>query len=70
MESEIKKQLYEIMDKDPEARYQLQYRDYHDDRWTLPVLLKDYRIDVFVDDLSLKRIKIRYSDGTIKTIIP
>lgn len=59
----MKEALYEIMKKDKEARYSLQYEDYEDGQWTLPVQLKDYRIDQFANDQSLKKVKIFHSNG-------
>lgn len=56
--------LYLLYDK---VKYSLQYVDYADDQWTVPVLLTEERAEKFCEDLSLKRVKIM--DGNTEWIL-
>jgi len=56
-------ELLKILKEDPEAKYSLHYSDYKDGCWTLPVLLKDYRIRQFANDPSLQSCLVFLSNG-------
>ncbi len=43
---------------DGKTTFQLQYQDYSLDEWTVPVLLTEERAAKFLDDMSVKTIKI------------
>jgi hypothetical protein len=60
MEAELK----EILKKDPKAKYRLRYVDYEEGMWTLPLELKDNRIENFANDKSLDKVEIRFSNGS------
>ncbi len=60
----LRKKLLKAIELDKEVKHQLQYVDYKDNEWTLPIQLLDYRIDNFVRDHSLKRVKLIFSNGT------
>ena len=61
--------LYEILKTKPETRFSLQFIDYKNNEWTLPVLLLDYRIESFINDASLKSVKLLFKDGTTEIIL-
>jgi len=43
-----------------ESMYQLQYYDYNDNEWTVPLLLTPKRASEFIEDKSVKKIRIKY----------
>ena len=61
----LRDKLYKAIELDKEVKYSLQYRDYPEGVWTLPCQLLDYRIENFYRDLSLRKVKLEFSDKTI-----
>ncbi len=43
-----------------ESMYQLQYYDYKENEWTVPLLLTPKRASEFIEDKSVKKIRIKY----------
>ena len=60
----LRDKLYKAIELDKEVKHSLQYRDYPEEGWTLPCKLLDYRIENFYKDLSLKKVKLEFSDKT------
>jgi len=42
------------------AKYQLQYIEYADDEWTVPVSLTKERIELIISDYSIKNIRLSF----------
>lgn len=42
------------------AKYQLQYTEYTDDEWTVPVSLTKERIELIISDYSVKNIRLSF----------
>ena len=61
----LREKLYKAIELDKEVKHSLQYRDYPEGAWTLPCQLLDYRIENFYRDLSLRKVKLEFSDKTI-----
>ena len=61
----LRDKLYKAIELDKEVKHSLQYRDYPEGAWTLPCQLLDYRIKNFYRDLSLRKVKLEFSDKTI-----
>ena len=61
----LRDKLYKAIELDKEVKHSLQYRDYPEGAWTLPCQLLDYRIENFHKDLSLRKVKLEFSDKTI-----
>ena len=61
----LRDKLYKAIELDKEVKHSLQYRDYPQGAWTLPCQLLDYRIENFYSDLSLRKVKLEFSDKTI-----
>ena len=61
----LRDKLYKAIELDKEVKHSLQYRDYPEGAWTLPCQLLDYRIENFYRDLSLRKVKLEFSDKTI-----
>lgn len=47
------------------TRYQLQYVDYTENEWTAPVLLTEERADKFLQDYSVKKLKLITDDKKV-----
>ena len=47
------------------TRYQLQYTDYNDNEWTAPVLLTKERADKFMQDFSVRKLKLITDDNKV-----
>ena len=43
------------------AKYELQYFDYSENQWTVPVSLTDERIEKIVTDFSIKNIRLSFT---------
>ncbi len=43
------------------AKYELQYSDYSENQWTVPVLLTEERIERIVNDFSVKNIRLSFT---------
>jgi hypothetical protein len=61
-------ELKEILNNDPGCKYQLQYVDYINGTWTVPLLLTEDRINNFTNDNSLKCVKVTFTDGITLTL--
>lgn len=61
----LRRKLYKAIELDKEVKYSLQYRDYPEGAWTLPCKLLDYRIEKFYGDLSLRKVKLEFSNKTV-----
>jgi hypothetical protein len=61
----LREKLYKAIELDKEVKHSLQYRDYPEGAWTLPCQLLDYRIENFYRDLSLRKVKLEFSNKTI-----
>lgn len=61
----LRDKLYEAIKLDKEVKYSLQYIDYPKGDWTLPCQLLYYRIENFYRDLSLRKVKLEFSNNTI-----
>lgn len=61
----LRDKLYKAIELDKEVKHSLQYRDYPEGAWTLPCQLLDYRIENFYRDLSLRKVKLEFSDKSV-----
>lgn len=67
--SELKDFLKNIIDTDHQIKYSVQYVDYADSDWTSPISLTEYRISQLIDDKSIIKISIVYTDGEVLILI-
>jgi len=56
----LKEYLYQSMEYWG-ARYELQYYDYSENEWTVPLLLGEKEIERLSSDLSIKKIRLTFS---------
>jgi len=49
--------------------YSVQYQDYSQDEWTVPVMLTEKRADQIISDDSIKTIKLFYNNETIILVL-
>ena len=64
-------QLLEIIhEKDPEAKFSIQYSDYEDNQWTVESFLLPHRIEKMKDDNSIRKVFIKFSNGISLVVAP
>ena len=61
----LREKLYKALELDKDVKHSLQYVDYPENAWTLPCQLLNYRIENFYRDLSLRKVKLEFSDKTV-----
>ena len=62
--------LETIHEKDPQAKYCVQYSDYEDNQWTIESLLLPHRIEKIKDDNSIRKVFIKFSNGISLVVAP
>ncbi len=61
-------ELIEILNNDYGCKYELQYIDYSDDTWTVPLMLTEASIKRFANDYSLRCCRITFTNGNVLTL--
>ena len=62
--------LETIHEKDPEAKFSIQYSDYEDNQWTVESFLLPHRIEKMKDDNSIRKVFIKFSNGVSLVVAP
>jgi hypothetical protein len=62
--------LETIHEKDPEAKFSIQYSDYEDNQWTVESFLLPHRIEKMKDDNSIRTVFIKFSNGISLVVAP
>lgn len=59
-----------IIEKDPFVKYSIQYADYEDNQWTCESVLMPHRAESISNDMSIRKVFIKFSNGTCLVVCP